>query len=306
MIVPLLVLLSIACGLRSPARGTLAGFETRVTGESLRSRHEAVRLVDAAGTVREIHVRAPRSAPCRVPAVFLLAGFETGRAALDLIDERDDLLLVSMDYPFRGRRDLRGLAWLTAIPALRRMGYETLEAGSLVLDYLSQHPAVDPERIVLLGVSFGAVLITAIGARDARPSSVVLIYGGGDLPALGASAVRRRTRWVPAWLARAIVRVAFRPFEPLELIERISPRYLLMISSRADELFPPPTATALYERAREPKKLIWYETGHMDLFAPELIRTLTREVLGDLRGAGYLPRLPECVPGLTGPLRPGS
>jgi fermentation-respiration switch protein FrsA (DUF1100 family) len=250
--------------------------------------------VDAAGTVREVHVRAPRATRCRVPAVFLLAGFETGRAALDLIDERDDLLLASMDYPYRGPKDLGGLAWLTAIPALRRMGYDTLDAGSLVLEYLSSHAAVDPERIVLLGVSFGSVLITAIGARDARPSSVVLIYGGGDLPALGANAVRRRAGWVPAPLVRALVRLSFGSFEPLEVVERISPRYLLMISSRADELFLPPTATALYERAREPKKLIWYDTGHMDLFAPELIRTLTREVLDDLRAAGRLPPPRRC------------
>ena len=61
-----------------------------------------------------------------------------------------------------------------------------------------------------------------------------------------------------------------------------------MINSRQDELFPPPLATALYERARDPKKLIWYETGHMDLFEPGLIRKLTSQVVEELRAAGSL------------------
>lgn len=48
------------------------------------------------------------------------------------------------------------------------------------------------------------------------------------------------------------------------------------------------SALALFERAGEPKKLIWYETGHMDLFALELIRALTKEVVAELREVGYL------------------
>mgnify|MGYP005846682269 CR=1 FL=1 len=44
------------------------------------------------------------------------------------------------------------------------------------------------------------------------------------------------------------------------------------------------------EFLREPKKLIWYETGHMDLFDRELIRALTQEVVAELRAAGYLQR----------------
>jgi fermentation-respiration switch protein FrsA (DUF1100 family) len=61
-----------------------------------------------------------------------------------------------------------------------------------------------------------------------------------------------------------------------------------MVSSRQDEMFPPSSALALYGRAAEPKKLIWYETGHLDLFDRQLIRALTREVVTDLRAAGYL------------------
>jgi fermentation-respiration switch protein FrsA (DUF1100 family) len=263
--------------------------ETTLIGESARSRREELRITGVDGKVYEFYQRAPRAASRPVPAVFILAGFETGKAALDLIDERDDLVLMSMDYPFAGSKSLGGLGVLRALPRLRRMGFDTLEAGSVALDYLAQARVVDHERIILLGVSFGSVFITALGGRDQRARAVVLIYGGGQLDSVVRRALRRRTRWMLSWLAPPVTWLFFDEFEPLDHVARIAPRYLLMISSRHDELFPPDTATALYERAREPKKLIWYDTGHMDLFEPALIRRLAREVVTELRAAGHLP-----------------
>jgi hypothetical protein len=54
-------------------------------------------------------------------------------------------------------------------------------------------------------------------------------------------------------------------------------------------MFPPAAGRALFERANEPKKLVWYETGHMDLFDPELVRRITRQVISELEAAGQLP-----------------
>jgi len=225
-----------------------------------------------------------------VPAVFILAGFETGRESLDLIDERDDVLLLSMNYPYRGPLALKGFALLTALPTLRRMAFETLEGGLLALSYFSQRGDVDQERIILLGVSFGSIFITALGAYDERPDAVVLIYGGGDLTFLARHNMREKPWWLPWWIVGVLVHTFFGEFEPMSHVERIAPRYLLMINSEKDEMFPIRSTLALFERARDPKKLIWYETGHMDLFDRELIRALTREVVAELRTAGYLPR----------------
>lgn len=275
-----------AGALRAPERGRIEKVETELIGESGIARSEELRITDADGKLHEFYLRSPRTVDRPQPAVFVLAGFETGKAALDLLDDRNDLFLLSMDYPFQGSKDFKGLGSLRALPALRRMGFDTVDAGALALDYLSQHPAVDREKLILLGVSFGSVFATALGALDERARAIVLIYGGGDVPALVDNAVR--SSWLPSWLIRPSSRLFFGEFEPLDHIGGISPRYLLMINSRQDELVPPPLATALYERARDPKKLIWYETGHMDLFDPGLIRQLTRQVLEELRTAGYL------------------
>ena len=77
-------------------------------------------------------------------------------------------------------------------------------------------------------------------------------------------------------------------FEPLDHIEKVAAGYFLMVSSRQDEMIPTASAQSLFERAKEPKKLLWYDTGHMDLFDRQLIRRLTRDVVADLWAAGYL------------------
>ena len=256
--------------------------------ETALSRKSELKLLNSQGTHLEYFVREPRRATRPLPAVFILAGVETGRESLDLIDDRDDLLLVSMNYPRREELALSGFGLVLAPYVLRRMAFESLEGGVLALDYLSKRTDVDQERIILLGVSFGSPIIVALGARDPRADAVVLIYGGGDLGGLARTNLREKPWWVPGWIIPPAVRAFLGEFEPLAHVEKIAPRYFLMVSSRQDEMFPPSSALALYERAGDPKKLIWYETGHLDLFDRQLIRKLTRDVVTDLRATGYL------------------
>lgn len=298
IIVLLVVVVGIAEGCVSSPKETFASpgrernrtvqVQRTLLAETALSKKYELRLVDRQGRELEYFLREPRHIKGPMPAIFILAGFETGRESLDLIDERDDLLLLSMNYPHQGSLTLKGFGLLRAIPALRRMASGTLEGGFFALDYFSDHPDVDQERIILLGVSFGSPFITALGARDARADAVVLIYGGGDLPSLARHNLKGKPWWLPSWVMGVLVRVFFGDFEPLSQVEQIAPRYFLMINSRQDEMFPIPSALALFDQAREPKKLIWYETGHMDLFDRELIRALTREVVAELRAAGYL------------------
>jgi poly(3-hydroxybutyrate) depolymerase len=146
--------------------------------ETALSRKSELKLLNSQGTHLEYFVREPRKGKRPLPAVFILAGVETGRDSLDLIDDRDDLLLLSMNYPHGEAMALTGFGLLKAPFALRRMASETLEGGVLAIDYLSKRPDVDQERIILLGVSVGSVLITSLAAEDRRADAVVLIYGG--------------------------------------------------------------------------------------------------------------------------------
>jgi hypothetical protein len=95
---------------------------------------------------------------------------------------------------------------------------------------------------------------------------------------------------MPGWIIGPTVRMVLGDFEPLDHVAKLAPRYLLMVSSRQDEMFPPASALKLFGRAGEPKKLVWYDTGHLDLLDPALVRRLTRDVVAELREAGYLQR----------------
>ena len=268
-------------------RGEATPVQPVSVSETALSRKSELKLLNSQGTHLEYFVREPRRATRPLPAVFILAGIETGRESLDLIDDRDDLLLVSMNYPRRETLSLDGFGLLLAPYVLRRMAFESLEGGVLALDYLSRRTDVDQKRIILLGVSFGSPIIVALGARDPRADAVVLIYGGGDLGGLARTNLREKPWWVPGWIIPPAVRAFLGEFEPLAHVEKVAPRYFLMVSSRQDEMFPPSSALALYGRARDPKKLIWYDTGHLDLFDRQLIRRLTRDVVADLRAAGF-------------------
>lgn len=269
-------------------RGEATPVQPVSVSETALSRKSELKLLNSQGTHLEYFVREPRRATRPLPAVFILAGVETGRESLDLIDDRDDLLLVSMNYPRREELALSGLGLVLAPYVLRRMAFDSLEGGTLALDYLSRRTDVDQKRIILLGVSFGSPIIVALGARDPRADAVVLIYGGGDLGGLARTNLREKPWWVPGWIIPPAVRAFLGEFEPLAHVEKVAPRYFLMVSSRQDEMFPPSSALALYGRARDPKKLIWYDTGHLDLFDRHLIRRLTRDVVADLQAAGYL------------------
>lgn len=52
------------------------------------------------------------------------------------------------------------------------------------------------------------------------------------------------------------------PIEPLNFVERISPRQLLFINAENDVIIPKPMAMLLHTKADEPKKIIWYQSKH--------------------------------------------
>ena len=51
--------------------------------------------------------------------------------------------------------------------------------------------------------------------------------------------------------------------DPVYFIGRFSPRPLLMLSARRDELIPKFATEALFNAAGEPKELVWFNSGHV-------------------------------------------
>ncbi|NOY57500.1 MAG: alpha/beta hydrolase, partial [Calditrichaeota bacterium] len=50
--------------------------------------------------------------------------------------------------------------------------------------------------------------------------------------------------------------------DPINFVAKIAPRSLLMINASKDDIVPPMMTKAMYRKAKEPKKIIWYPTKH--------------------------------------------
>jgi dienelactone hydrolase len=107
------------------------------------------------------------------------------------------------------------------------------------LDALAPLAQIDSQRIAYAGFSLGAMAGAVFCAEDPRPRAAALALGGGGL---GPAAV-----------------------DPCSWVERIAPRPLLFVGAEHDEVIPRAATEALYEAAREPKSLHWYEAPHSSL-----------------------------------------
>lgn len=216
--------------------------------------------------------------PYRV--VITYAGADTGDAILRLIPPRDDLVVVAVQYPWRPPHTIIGK--LRAIYDIRQAAYRTIAGGMLAVDEIAMQERLDTRRIVLVGASLGSVFATIHGAIDGRLQQVVLIHGGADLQDMLEAEIPH----VPAWIRRPVVRAArvtIDTFDPAHYVARIAPRNLLVIAARDDWRFPPRAVVAFFNRARQPKELLWTNTPHVGARSPRVVETVMAELNAYLR-----------------------
>jgi dienelactone hydrolase len=131
------------------------------------------------------------------------------------------------------------LAWVT----------QTVKDVSRSLDFLVEQRGADARRIGLIGLSRGAIVATIAGAADRRLAAVALIYGGHF------DALEREH--LPAAC-------------PANYIGRISPRPLLMINGTHDtDMIKETSVEPLQRLARQPKTILWEESGHQAILTEE-------------------------------------
>ena len=233
--------------------------------ESWRTETSEVRLIELLNHRGEApltaFVRRPFALAADYRVICVYAGVKTRRKILDLIPERPDVVLVAPQYP---RIDARGVWQSLRLPlAVRQAAYRTVAGGMLATSFLERTETLDPGRMTVIGSSVGSAFATLHGALDERVARVVLIHGGGDFPAIIRFLERGRgRRWQGE--AKALLAAVFvDTFDPVHWVDRIAPRELILIGARDDSYFPTASTLELYTRAREPKRLIWTDTGHV-------------------------------------------
>jgi uncharacterized protein len=138
--------------------------------------------------------------------------------------------------------------------------------------YLLTRDDVDPERIGILGNSYGGMLVIEYASENPQIKAVVAQSPFSSLEDTTNASVKFYTGLAPFPFAPLILGWAEREggFEADEIdatrwIGRISPRPVFLMQGGADEVISPDSGQKLYDAAGEPKEL-WFEPelGHTD------------------------------------------
>ena len=136
-----------------------------------------------------------------------------------------------------------------------------------LIDHLETRTDVDGSQIGLAGGSMGGLLGAIAAGVEKRIDVPVLMVGGGNMQILVGQSQLGQVQKIRAELERTgrtvgQVAMELECIDPINFVDRISPRPLLMINGFKDDIVPTASNRALYAKAKEPKKIIWYNTGH--------------------------------------------
>ena len=171
----------------------------------------------------------------------------------------------SFDQYTRGERKLKTDNPLKdALGLRRRSALNVLETRRLV-DYLVTRSDIAPDRIYLIGASFGAITGATAVAFEPRIAAAVMTYGGGDLDKLLSSDAAKSELGEYHWLVKTAVSYLTAPSDPVKYVGRVAPRPLLFQNGTHDQLIPMAAADAFFEAANEPKERTLYDSDHVGL-----------------------------------------
>ncbi len=155
---------------------------------------------------------------------------------------------------------------------------QTVIDGRRAVDVLQSRGEVDGERIGLLGGSMGGILGALLAAVEDRIRASVLLVAGGNWEILASKSQHpdgvalRKADVDLKRLARTMA-----PVDPINFVDLISPRPVLFQLGKLDQVVPAETGLMLFEAAKEPKEVDWYDSGHglpLDKAVPRIMSWL--------------------------------
>jgi uncharacterized protein len=147
-----------------------------------------------------------------------------------------------------------------------------LEQQDLIslVSYAAGRKDVDPKRIGVLGISMGGAVAILAAAKDQRIGAVVDDCGFSDAPRVIDAAFETFIH-LPAFpfapitigIANARADIDVYKVRPVDVISEISPRPVLIIHQKDDQVVPSANSVRNFAAARQPKEL-WLVpgTGH--------------------------------------------
>jgi hypothetical protein len=151
---------------------------------------------------------------------------------------------------------------------------DTVVALRRAFDYLASRPDVDPNRICLVGHSFGAMMSAVVAGVDDRFKCFV--FEGGELGmtfyyrgTIRPEERRNRASASPDEMMTAMAEIA--PYDAIHYVGHIKAATLFQ-SGRLDLGVSESDAAYFYEAASGPKEIKWYDTGHDLSYDPAVLK----------------------------------
>jgi dienelactone hydrolase len=130
--------------------------------------------------------------------------------------------------------------------------------------WLAGRTEVDPSQLGVTGISLGGIVASLAAANDPTINRAVLLLAGGDLGRIlweMPEAAKYRDLWLKSGRTQADFKAVTAPFDPLTYAHRLVGKRLLMMAGNVDEVIPPASAMALWDRAGRPP-IRWLDCGH--------------------------------------------
>lgn len=234
----------------------------------------------------------PLNAADKVPCIVFLHGIGQNKSFLDEICapfNKAGFAMVSFDQLMQGERRLpKDAGYLTQGKAFRRRAAATVIDTRRLIDYLLTRPDIDPNRLFLVGASYGAITGSTVAAFDERLKAIVLIYGGGDIPTLLSAPMITEEVGPAIKVLAPIVSYILDVADPLHYIGQIKDRPVLFQNGSRDRLVDPRAGKKLQNACKAPKEITWYDSDHIG-FDMNIVLLVLDEALNWLRNQAGMP-----------------
>lgn len=209
----------------------------------------------------------------KAPVIVFLHGIGQSKGFLQEICtpfNQAGFAMACFDQSMQGERKIKGNYLAQAI-AFRQRPWRTINDARRLIDYLQTHPQIDPQRIYLVGASYGAITGSTTTAFDKRIRAADLVVGGGNIKVLLDAPLIKEGAGNPLlhWMAKQLVSYIMKPADPIRYAAGTAGTPVLMQNGSTDSLVTPDAGKELFAALGEPKEIRWYPCNHPGLGGKE-------------------------------------
>lgn len=266
-------------------KGKLLDISKNKYWRSENSDYHEIQLTSTSGLKVQLTVRTPINIDTPRPLLIALGGQRSGGDGARFIPDTQGVILAVLSYNIDKDTNKSTFNIIKELPNIQQAIIDSPPAVSLALDYLLTLPSVDTDHVELAGVSLGAFMVSVAGALDTRFQRVWLIQGAAEPDKVFEHNLKSYIKLKPLrkLAAHALaVLVAAPHLKPEKWLSKISPRKVMLVNARNDEMLPASCINVLHQAAREPFEIIWIPGPHVTTGRREVINDISTIVFGRL------------------------